>query len=241
MRVPPIDASIRVEKVALGRRNPSRPHARGPLAIGMAFAGQGVLVFASGGCSPLVFDLFPDAASPEPIVESTDGGLRSDVTDAFIDDSNWSDAAIAPETEGGGSAGCATNADCMESSASICDPILRACVQCSGDAGCSEHKKACNQTTHSCELPCAMDSDCDSPGVCDTNQGVCADCLTDTRGSCGGTSEPYCVSEVCVECRTSADCKSQEFCWATAGNCVACLYDTDCPSGEMCSSRHECK
>lgn len=71
------------------------------------------------------------------------------MTDALIDDANWSDAAIATETESGGSAGCAMSADCLESSASVCDPILRICALCSGNAARNEHKEACNQGAHS--------------------------------------------------------------------------------------------
>jgi hypothetical protein len=218
------------------------PPRGGALTVVFAFACGGSVLITHFSCAPIAVDLFSDTAIPDASAKAKDAGLGMDVTDALTDDATESDAGIGPEVEGNWAGACAASADCTESSASVCDSILRVCVQCSGDAGCGDHKKnACNQSTHSCELPCLTDSDCDAPDVCDTTQGVCADCLTDTHGSCSGTSEPYCIDEVCVECRTSADCESQQLCWAAEGNCVACLYDTDCPSGQMCSSRHECK
>jgi hypothetical protein len=145
----------------------------------------------------------------------------------------------SPRDESGATVGCLSDTDCRDPQMPRCESVLHLCVECVLNGDCaSQPGTKCNRITNKCELPCTRTSDCSAPDVCDTNQGVCADCLnSDTQ--CTTAGEPRCFQEQCVQCLVGQDCGSAKQCWNHT--CVTCVTNADCSAGTACSTSHECK
>jgi hypothetical protein len=84
---------------------------------------------------------------------------------------------------------------------------------------------------------CAMQSDCTEGGtpLCDTEAGVCVECLT--SNDCSGNT-PHCLNGTCVSCTTSADCSQGMVCNMHIPRCATeCTDGTEC-SGKPCATAY---
>ena len=168
-----------------------------------------------------------------------DVGLFPDETaDAAIRESPASDASFETTSDEEIDSGraCGSSVSCPPETPR-CEPALMVCVECVADSDCvGRTESKCNRVTDKCELPCASDTDCHAPDICDESQGICADCRSDAQ--CAGTSEPRCLVEQCVECLSDADCAFGQHCWQHA--CVVCVTNADCPRDASCATTHVC-
>jgi hypothetical protein len=232
---------------------PARNSRIAPVPSRMA-AGASFLLLVLLACGNGTIDLFSpqsgqptaDAASQDQIANDLASANQNESGEATADaashaqiaeyDQIAEDAATANQNEGGANVGCLLDADCTSSDVPRCEPALHVCVECVGLTGdcANQSKSRCNRVTNKCALPCATNGDCAS-GVCDTGQGVCAQCLNDSQCK---PDNPRCVQERCVGCLSAQDCPPREHCWQTA--CVACVTDADCPEGGTCSTDHAC-
>src|SRR5690606_17857628 len=113
------------------------------------------------------------------------------------------------------------------------------------------------QTCVTVQVGCTSDDDC-TDQVCDTNTGLCVDCLGDgdcdegetcdmttntcTEQGCLGnedcTGGLVCVGGTCEQCTMDSQCTMDEFC-TIDGVCGVpeCDTDADCPDGQICELR----
>jgi len=111
-----------------------------------------------------------------------------------------------------------------------CDPKLRRCVACLTQAQCPA-AQAC--VAGRCIPTCVEDvtpSTCPSGSKCES--GLCAACEPDEGDACAATpSTRYCLAspQICVACRSDADCDTNTRCDPVRKACVACIAASDCP------------
>ena len=138
----------------------------------------------------------------------------------------------------------------------VCNGSAKTCVECTTDGNCSGATPACNTSTNTC-AQCMKDSHCSgATPVCDTAQYICVQCLSDANCSgatpacktasdadsgtsacvqctkdshCSGKT-PLCDTSknVCVQCKSNADCTKPEASLCSSGTCSPCTQDTDC-------------
>jgi len=146
--------------------------------------------------------------------------------------------------------GCTADNQC--SSGYYCHPALHSCEKlpagsCSADSECSSFPFGtgkCDPYTRKCGNQCLMGVLCLTGGVvCDTELGLCYDCLDD--GDCQGVPCSQ-FDRTCKKCARNADCLTDGWvCDATSGSCYECLQNGDCPSGKICDTTKkscvECK
>ncbi len=147
---------------------------------------------------------------------------------------------------------CRARNDCVSGLSCISDrctpgaPSLtvtgKACyrVQCGTDtdccadfvpaSGCEIYEKDCQANPNNCDAYLTL---CQCRRTCENE--LCVDpgpsCTTDTQ--CPSSTEPYCVSRQCVECREHGDCLDSERC--VSGSC-----QTACKTSENCAPLHSC-
>ena len=92
--------------------------------------------------------------------------------------------------------------------------------------------KSCNNNKCVAVATCKTNSDC-SPGLCDTANSVCIDCVVDR--DCVSANQ-RCVRSVCrTTCTSSRDCSSLGMVCDTSNSaCVQCLSSADCPASSYC-------
>lgn len=135
--------------------------------------------------------------------------------------------------------GCITSADCDNGDANICDPN-GACVECLQPNDCPDNP-LCNTDLGIC-ADCILDGDCGAAQPhCQVDAGRCRECLIDTHCDPGFA----CVGHNCVpECASSADCTNGNLpvCDTAIGVCVECTMNGDCtnPDLPVCSGGNEC-
>ncbi len=126
--------------------------------------------------------------------------------------------------------------DCLE--ASHCtDANKPACVdgkcrECATAADCPTSGDVCYSDLK-CGSECTGDGDC--PDLCDTDAGVCVQCLT-----VADCSDQLChpTQLRCVDCVADSDCPAEASrCQHHDHKCKECLIDTDCASGEICDKQ----
>jgi hypothetical protein len=151
-----------------------------------------------------------------------------------------------PGCSGGICGNCATEADCPPND--ICNQGSCTCAGnsgCGGDApvciadagvcGCNTSADCaagtfCDQSSSLfgvCVAPCTAPAGaCDPAGAnpyCDTDAGLCAQCLVDAQCADAGLGS-YCVGDACVACTADAQCAALDagtpYC---NGECVQCL------------------
>ena len=116
---------------------------------------------------------------------------------------------------------------------SRCDPKLRRCVTCLTSAQCPAAQSC---VAGRCILTCVEDS---SPPTCPAGSkcesGLCATCEPDEASACAATpATRYCLAgpQICVGCRTDADCGAGTRCDPVRKTCVACIAAADCPASK---------
>lgn len=122
---------------------------------------------------------------------------------------------------------CLTNAGCMGGSRPAC--FNGACVECTGDAHCTQTSAAvCDVDAHTC-IGCQAVGDCahlaDTP-ACDIEHGVCVEC-TASEGSCADGKACQTVPGDGQNTCSSAS-KGQ------TSPCLPCLSDEACLPGTKC-------
>lgn len=116
-------------------------------------------------------------------------------------------------------------------------PPPYSCVECDNDTQCDDgrfctgYEQCLSNTCVSMGDPCLVDPSSMPMGriagpVCDEANDTCVECLTDDN--CTDNATPFCVSNVCVECRNSADCDNGLFC----DGAEYCEDDGACYDGE---------
>jgi len=129
----------------------------------------------------------------------------------------------------GGCVQCRTTADCTGTNYCNNGSCVPQCVTSSDCTG----GRACDQTTHTCVLPCS--------GMCMNGQtcvnSICYTICNQTQPCSAGqvcTAQGYCGPE----CTSTPDCAAKPFTVCTGGMCVAsgmCSTDKDCPVSQICS------
>jgi Cys-rich repeat protein len=138
---------------------------------------------------------------------------------------------------------CLGNSDCTDGTHTRCDLNDNRCVECVQPSDCGSSSRTCTAghrcaticvksgpntcvaPTPNCEdgnicSACSDDGPCAS-GVCVLTEGVCVQCIDNTR--CSG-SKPLCdlVTNTCVQCLSKSDCAAPTpFCNPTTGLCAA--------------------
>ncbi len=156
---------------------------------------------------------------------------------------------------GGGSGGCAADADCAGGRcgpAGACVECLDAsdcggrlcvdgsCASCTADADCGGGR--CDAVTGAC-VGCLADADCTAPAIC-RDDGTCgnecasdADCadhpgtFCDLGGVNGAAPSFRCIEPQNPTCQADGDCAPNEAC--LGGEC-RCASDAACAPGEAC-------
>lgn len=128
-----------------------------------------------------------------------------------------------------------------------CDPILGLCVDCAGNADCSDEgsRSVCDARQGRC-VECLPDaSTCTgATPICDPNALRCVECLNDDQCGPGAVCLPG--PQRCAQCRDDQDCRGLEddnLCLPGAQICVECIVDADCtedPRKPFCSE-NECE
>jgi hypothetical protein len=89
-------------------------------------------------------------------------------------------------------------------------------------------------------MPCAKATDCPATSttpICDTDAGVCVQCVSASDCSKGGSSTPHCVNNVCYACLTSADCGDAGSLGMTCNRFIPRCASI-CTMGSMCASQN---
>lgn len=95
-------------------------------------------------------------------------------------------------------------------------------------------------TTTTTTSGCVSDAGCPAGKVCNTANGVCVQCMTNSN--CTGTNG-LCQNNVCVAgCVSDANCTgTTPKCETSSSTCVGCLANADCASGTVCkTANHTC-
>ncbi|RMG18597.1 MAG: hypothetical protein D6729_06840 [Deltaproteobacteria bacterium] len=141
-----------------------------------------------------------------------------------------------PEGRDGGAdggSGCASQAECTDPTAPICDTEQGICRACASDEECGQGQ-VCEADGRCTDAPaaCISDADCKSASApyCDTVTAECVACLSNEH--CAGFGQ-VCEAGSCVTpttCNDDAQCTdpARPRCDPAGGTCVACLEDTDC-------------
>jgi len=142
--------------------------------------------------------------------------------------------------EGGGSSGafCESSLDCVEGNGgrTICDPLLRACVECVASADCPDMHDC---TEHACVpyTTCNSSLDCPLGEVCHDEWERCVECVRDADCDEG---ERCADSECRPPCDSDNDCTPLGLlCDQAGGYCVRCLEHSHCAELEHCA-RGDC-
>jgi hypothetical protein len=107
------------------------------------------------------------------------------------------------------------------------------CLECATAADCPTSGDVC-YSDNKCGSACVDDGDC--PDLCDTNTGVCVQCLA-TSDCSNQICHP--TQQHCVECAADGDCPGDKpRCQLYDHKCHGCLVDTDCEPGEVCNKRN---
>jgi Cys-rich repeat protein len=167
------------------------------------------------------------------------GGSSVTALVADNDASTPSDPDAQPEAaavEAAPPAGCRTSLDCP--AGQVCDPALKACFACVGDADCDSGKKCQGHQCIAPVAPCKNSLDCTSSSVgkvCDATSGKCVACVAST--DCPSNND--CLANVCkpyTPCNNSLDCPTGQICNTTAGRCVECVGANDCAANQTCAN-----
>lgn len=181
-----------------------------------ALAAPGALVCAiAAGCEPQDIYLFDEVEAPEP--------------DAGDDEP---EPEPGPETEPDAEAPSFEQPPCETAE----------CEECL-EVGCGVQSASlfCHPVTGLCKVQCdpvtpAGDRPCPGTQRCDTEIGLCVDCVG--SDDCSGGPLQACDVErgVCVECVGPDTCTTpgQLYCDVTAQECVECLDDPQCGAGQVC-------
>lgn len=130
------------------------------------------------------------------------------------------------------SATCASTAECSGrvDGKTICDPLLRQCVQCASGDDCASTNDC---IAHVCDpiIPCQDSRACTNNQVCDSAIHRCVECTAD--GDCNGLR---CVGDACrTSCTSDKQCTASGLlCDPALGACVECLNDTQCAGTDVC-------
>jgi hypothetical protein len=184
------------------------------LRLWRALSGLLAAALSIGACEPLDLALFPDRTDGDAGVSGDPGSVLLAAPEAGPPDA----AAAAPDAT---------------SERDPCFPGATACEACI-QAGSCPAGRVCHPRTGVCLLPCAEDpAACPAPSVC-SPLGVCVSCFENRH--CPGASAQVCDTErgVCVECVTSDDCTAEPLerptCLPGLQRC-GCDSNDDCPVG----------
>jgi hypothetical protein len=126
---------------------------------------------------------------------------------------------------------CASNANCTDSDAPLCNLMTGACVGCLTNMNCPPDHPICEPTRSQCS-ECSLEVPCGAATpACNLQDGECEQCLVDAdcNGAfvCGGDHKCHPI------CKTNAECTDQErpICNVETGGCVGCLINQNCPAG----------
>lgn len=106
----------------------------------------------------------------------------------------------------------------------------------------------CHPVTGTCHVPCDPQTPtgkraCPASQSCDTEIGLCVECVGSVDCSAGPLRACYVEQGVCVECVGPETCTTAEpYCDTTAHECVGCRDDFDCAAtGQHCLiDEHRC-
>jgi hypothetical protein len=164
-----------------------------------------VLLATATRCEPLDIQLFP----------SVEAGFDADPTP---DASAPADPLPPPEA----------------GAPQLCMPGASACDECVARADCGGDLR-CHPATGECVLECSSDGEpCIGANVCETDFGVCVECIDDT--TCTDDDLDLCDTRGgrCVECMLDEDCtddpEERPVCLTALGVC-GCNDDDDCDEG----------
>lgn len=128
---------------------------------------------------------------------------------------------------------CVTSADCGDKT-----PYCSAsrCVACLSTANCGGPDQVCNTREGKCVPRCTADTDCSERArpVCSAVEELCVECRTDA--DCAGP-KPRCAGSSCVACLVDADCGETDPYCRSDGQCVECRTDADCPELSICDGK----
>jgi hypothetical protein len=139
---------------------------------------------------------------------------------------------------------CKSNTDCDPSTGTpFCRVDTGKCVKCLGDFSCPANAPRCDPGTNECQ--CYTTTDCRLYGACDPLTRTCLLGCTSENGCSTVPFAPFCAVDrgICVECRTSDDCKDKTWLATSVpichdGLCIQCAADNDCPEASRhCSTR----
>jgi hypothetical protein len=124
-----------------------------------------------------------------------------------------------------------------------CDTTLMVCVGCLSSSMCTPTAPLCDPGSRTCRKGCLTGGDCtgtQGTPLCNTDAGVCAQCLNDAN--CPDAQAPHCNTSTgrCVGCLSDANCSGlTPHCNGT--RCVECLTSAQCQRpGDLCLADFRC-
>jgi len=110
---------------------------------------------------------------------------------------------------------------------------------CSARVACSNQDLVCDTDIGVC-VECLADSDC-APQHCDVIQHVCVDCLLNS--DCSGATPSCSTGHTCgAACNNSGTCPTDTpVCETSSHTCVECLVNADCDPNGFCQADRTCR
>jgi len=113
-----------------------------------------------------------------------------------------------------------------------------AAPSCSARTACANPDLVCDTDTGLC-VECLDDTDC-APQHCDVTQHLCVDCLL--NADCPKTAPSCSTGHTCgATCTNSGSCSTDTpVCETSTHTCVECLIDADCAPDGVCQADRTC-